>query len=326
MFLQKIHRLASDWDRSPQVLDAVARESLLYGMRLVRHPSALKKELKKVKICSRIAKPLWSGNAYLLHTLPEVMCNKKQKIPCLEDFLFARKVLSREHLKELRIRRKNRCKIPRQELFDGVLTNIKRGAWKGRFLPKFDAMYENLSDVEQDLVVRALEVMNKEVTNFKTKSKEEVVNYLGYCVNKKVATYLKQAAPKAIKARVEAEDFDRVVHQARAEENSHSQLEEAEFRNDLKKVVPPKVYRGIALLMQFADAADTRQFKNYLKERSLNRSTLTHVQLKAHIEKYLECSIFNKAMENQALREFLMNRQGGREDAAHSGYAECEGF
>jgi hypothetical protein len=324
MFLQKINRLATDWNRHPQELDLVARESLLYGMRLTRHPSALKRELKKVKIDSLIARPLWSGNAYLLHVLPEVLCNKKKKIPCLEDFLFARKVIQREHLKELRARRKNMCKIPFEDLFKALMPGVKRQAWRGRFIPQFDAMNENLKDIEQDIVVRTLEVLNKEITNFKSKNKEEILAYLGFCVKGKSDTYLKQRTPKQIKARIEPEDFDRIVHQARQDEAGESEFADVDFKKDLQAVLSIKVYRGVALLMNFAEPTDTRKFDRYLRNKNIKMEWLTQSQLKIHIEKYIGAPVFERAFENSTLKEFLTNRtQRGDTNAFDSQYARC---
>ena len=334
MFLQKIDRLATDWDRQSNELEGVARESLLYGMRITRHPSALKKELKKVKISSLLAKPLWSGNAYLLHTLPQVLTNKKKKIPCLADFLFARKTLSRENLRELRTRQKNLCAISREELLKGILPNIKKQAWRGRFIPQFDSMHESLKDIEQDLIVQALEIVNKEISNFKSTNKEEIVSYLGYCLDKKGDTYLLQHTPKQVKARIEPEDFDRVVHQARKEESGEvNDYAEVEFKKDLETVLPKRMYRGIALLMQFADPLDTRKFDRYLRGKQIRPEWLTQTQLKHHIEKFLGTPIFDKVMETPELRDFLLKRinanhvdQVEAEDGADSGYAKCSGL
>lgn len=324
MFLQKIDKLASDWNLYPTAMDGVARESLLYGMRLTRHPSALKRELKKVNISSLLAKPLWSGNAYLLHVMPEVLCNKKKKIPCLDDFHFVKKTLTRKHLQEIKRRQKNRCKIAPHELFLDLVPKLKKKAWQGRFIPRFDAMNESLKDIEQDLAVRALEVVNKEVTNFKTSEHEKIHAYLSYCVNKKADTYLKERTPKRIKARIEPEDFDRIVHQARQEEFGDLDFSEVEFRTDLKSSLPLKVYKGVSLLMNFADAADSRRFDRYLRERHIRPEWLTQTQLKHHIEKFLEAPVF----DNEQLKQFLIDRIRGHQentDAADIGYAECNG-
>jgi hypothetical protein len=329
MFLQKIDRLASDWCINKTEIESVARESLLYGMRLVRHPSALKRELRKLRISSLIAKPLWSGNAYLLHVLPDVLCDPKKKIPCLDDYHFARRILTRAHLREIKKRRKNLCKITPELLFKDLLPKIKSQAWRGRFIPQFDRMNENLKDIEQDLAVRALEVVNKEVTNFKTQDKDKIKNYLEYCVTKKADTYLGERTPRQIRARIEPEAFDRVVHQARQEEHGDTDFSEVEFKNDLKSVLSVKVYRGVALLMNFAEAKDAGRFDRYLHERNIKLKWLTQTQLKLHIEKFLGAPVFEKVTDNLDLKQFLLGRikgQRGVEDVPNGGYARCDGI
>lgn len=332
MFLHKIEKLATDWSKQQPEMESVARESLLYGMRLVRHPSALKKELKKANISSLLAKPLWSGNAYLLHVLPEVLCDRKKKIPCLPDLLFARKVLSEAHLKELRECRKKRCKIPTDELFETMLPKIKQQTWRGRFIPQFDAMNENLKDIEHDLIVEALVVMNKEMSNFRTDNKEEIANYLSFCLKSKSDTYLKRHKPKAIKARIEAEDFERIVHQERMQDSiADVDFSQVELQQDLKKVLDRTSYRAISLLMQFADDDDRRGFARYLKGRNIKDEWTTQAQLKTHIEKYLGKTVFSDITHNPFLKKFLMDRiqpneTGVYQDAVDSEYARCAGL
>jgi len=333
MFLQKIEKLAQDWSVEVAALEAVARESMLYGMRLTRHPSALKRELKKVKIDSKLARPLWSGNAYLLITFPEVLCNKKKKIPCLEDFLFARRVLSKEQRALLQERLDQYCKIPREELLVAMVRSAKKEAYHGRFIPQFDQMNESLKDVEQDLIVRALEILNKEMTNFKTESREGIDIYLSYCLGKKAATYLSENSPKGIKARIEPEDFDRVIHQGQVQALDREggvplcPFLEADFKKDLHSVLPEKIYRGVALLMNFADVKDTHHFEKFLLEKNIKAQWLTQAQMKKHIEKFLGYPVFEKVHET-TLREFLIRRmhqeEGFNEVVSRDAY--CEGL
>lgn len=330
MFLQKIDKLASDWGYSRNEIEQVAKESLLYGMRIVRHPSALKRELRRVKIDSLIAKPLWSGNAYLLMELPEVMTNKKKKIPCLEDFHFARTILTKKHLTDLKKQVRHRCNIPREELIKELIPQIQRLSWKGRFLPKHDGMYENLKDVQGELVLRCMEVINKEMSNFKSNDKEEILTYLSYCISRKSDTFLKKSTPKAFRVKTEDNELDEMFQQSKVEEDSPDNFNTVDFKHDLKKVLAPKVYRGVALLMEFADAADQRGFNTYLIGKNVQASQLNQTQLKSHIERYLGVSVFNKAYENKEFKEFLKNRirdsdQGG-DNVIDGGYAGSRTF
>lgn len=325
MFLDKIQKLAEDWQKHPDQLESVAKESLLYGMRLVRNPSPLKKELRKVKISSLIAKPLWSGNAYLLITLPEVLCNRKKKIPCLNDFLYARKILTDSQLKEIRSRVKNICKIPRDKLIKDLIPGVKRSAWSGRFLPQFDGMFENIKDVEQDLIVEALTVVNKEISNFKSNDPGEISKYLSYCADKKAKTYLKQKTPKQLKARLEQAEFDLVVHTHRAEEEQDNCFSNVDIKKDLKKLLSSRVYLGVALFMGFAEQKDKEAFDNYLKLKNIKRAWIAPAQLKLHIEKFLGGPVFQLAESNQTLKKFLLNRiKAEDENDFDSRYAECD--
>jgi hypothetical protein len=308
MFLQKINQLATDWGKSNGELHDVARESLLYGMRLTRYPSMLKRELRRVRIDSLIAKPLWSGNAYLLLELPEVLTNKRKKIPCLADFHFARKNLSKKQLVELKKQVKMKCSIPREELFRELMVNIKNLSWRGRFLPQHDGMYENLKDIESDLAIRAMEIINREFSNFRNQNREQIVAYLGYCLKSKYDTFLKQESPKMLKARIEPEDFDRIVHDKLAGEESNMEHVDLDFKEDLKKMLQPKIYRGVAILLGFEDIIDQRGFAKYLKDKSLELRNLNQSQFKSHIEKYLGVPVFEKAMQNDKLKQFLLGR------------------
>lgn len=212
------------------------------------------------------------------------------------------------------------------------MPKIKHQTWRGRFIPQFDAMNENLKDIEHDLIVESLVILNKEMSNFRSNDKEEISNYLSYCLKSKADTYLKQHKPKAIKARIEPEDFERVVHNDRMQDSmADVDFSEVEFRQDLQKFLAPKVYRGISLLMQFASPEDMRGFDRYLVTRNIKSEWITQTQLKHHIEKYVGCSVFSEVAENPMLKNFLMNRinsnkLGVEDNATDSEYAGCSGF
>jgi len=309
MFLQKIRGLAKDWNKDVQDLDAVAKESLLYGMRLHRTPSRLKKELRRVGIHTLLARPLWAGNAYLLITLPEVIHDRKRKIPNLEDLLYARSVLEEKHCGILSERVEKKCQISTEELLRRLKPAIRLHARKGRFLVQFDQMHGTLHDIEQDITSLALEVINREISNFRTQNIDEIIPYLAYCVGKKAKTYLRKEAPKQKKVQTEASHFDYLVHKNRdEEENSTTGFEEVDFREDLRRILSSEVYAGISLLMNFADEEIRQQFRSFLKAKQIKLEWLTNSQLKLHIERFLGCRVFEKAKANQEFRNFLLQR------------------
>lgn len=309
MFLQKIKKLAIEWSCPLDSLTEVATQSLFYGMGLVRTPSPLKKELRKVKIDTRLAKPLWSGNAYLLSTLPQVLCDKKKKIVCLEDFHFARKVLSTKHLGLLQKKLNNQCDISREDLIKELMPEVRRRSAKGRFLLHFDRKFSKSQDIEHDLVVRTLEIVNKEYCNFKSKNREDIIKYLTYCLRKKAATYLKEQAPKMQRVFIsEDTHLEQIVHDELELNFVEQDFSMLEMKEDLKRILSPKVYRGIALLGGFPDIVDHKGFDFYLSQKNRTRANLNQTQLKNHIEKYLNYPIFEKVFESDKLRNFLINR------------------
>jgi hypothetical protein len=310
MFLEKIKKIGDDWGRSSEEMQDVACQSLLYGMRITRSPGDLKRELKKVKIDSTLAKPLWSGNSYLLLTLPLVLVDRKKKIPNLEDFLFAKKVLGRKNLKELRMKVKNLPKIPAQEILQLLLPSIKQQAGRGRFLPQFDSMHGKLKDIEQDLMKEAIEVMNKEMMNFKnTKDLDEIVKYLSYCLKRKTDTYLKQHTPKLLKARIDDEQsFDKLVETKRSEEIFDIATDDCEFRQDLRKVLSRNGYKAVSLLMNFADADVEQDFQMQLSALGFTRENIKMKKLKTLIEKYIGYEVFDAVKHSPKLKEYLAIR------------------
>lgn len=310
MFLEKIRKIGEDWGKSSEEMQDVARESLLYGMRITRTPGGLKRELKKVKIDSTIARPLWSGNSYLLLTLPVVLTNKYKKIPNLEDFLFARKVLGKKTIRELRAKVKNLPEVTAQELFTRLAPGIKKRAWRGSFIPRFDSMHGTIQDVEHDLMKVAIEIMNKEMMNFKNpKNLEEIETYLSYCFDRKLDTYLKQHTPRMLKARIEnTKVFDRIVENKRAEEIFDLATEDCEFRQDLRKVLSRNGYRAVSLLMNFADEADEKNFQDFIATIGYDRDTLPGKKLKATIEKHIGYEVFDAVKHSPKLKEYLAIR------------------
>jgi hypothetical protein len=307
MFLEKIKKIADDWGKSSEEMQDVARESLLYGMRITRTPGNLKRELKKVKIDSTLAKPLWSGNSYLLLTLPVVLTDRKKKIPNLEDFLFARKVLGKKNIRQLKTKVKNLPSITAQEIFQRLMPSIKKRAWRGSFLPRFDSMHGTIKDIEHDLMKEAIEVMNKEMMNFKNpKDLDSIEDYLSYCFDRKLDTYLKQHKPRLLKARIDDEKaFDKIVEAKRSEDIFDLATEDCEFRQDLRKILSRNGYKAVSLLMNFADELDELAFGQYLQPLGFTRENIPAKKLKITIEKFIGYDVFDAVRNSPRLKEYL---------------------
>jgi hypothetical protein len=307
MFMERIRRLAMDWGKSPQALDGVARESLFYGMRLETKPGRLKQELKRVGIDSKLATPLWSGNYYLLLTLPEILIKKNSKIPCLEDYLFAKKTLKRPHLSVLRKRFKNIPNASREDMIQKLLRTIKRESYRGRYLTQFDRMYEKKADIHHDLICEALAVMNKEWTNFKNHNQVEMLNYLSYCVGTKADTYLSATTPKMKRAHLEDPSELEALINAQKEDDLNWDNTPAShmLQQDLQQMLSKEAYLGVALLMDFAEPEQKNKFEKSLKERGFNRQQLSHSKLKLLIERYLGVKVFQNLRNSEELSQYL---------------------
>jgi len=308
MFMKRIRQLAIEWGKAPHEMECVARESLLYGMRLVTRPTRLKSELKKIGIDSKLATPLWSGNFYLLQILPTVLLDKKKKIPSLEDFQFARKVLKKFDLKLLEARVKNLSGLCRDEMLAKLLkTATLQQSYRGRFLPKFDRMHEHKHDIQHDLACETLAIINKEWTNFKTNDPNEIQGYLSYCLKNKANTYLENRAPKLHRAEMEDDEaLDRAAHQRQSLDcNLDLDHSTVILRTDLQKILSPQAYRGISLLLNFARKPDEHEFLQFLQAKGLKRDGLSYSKLKVHIERHLGVKVFQEMKTTPQLVEYL---------------------
>jgi len=312
MFIEKIEQLARDWGKSLSEMDEIMTASLRYGMRLDRHPGKLKRELKKLKIDSTIATPLWSGNAYLLITMPSVLVNKKKKIPCLADFIYARKVLKKEDFSELKSKVKNLPPMSPHDILKGMFPAIKRQAYsRGRFLPQFDRMYGGIEDIQQDLFVEAAAVVNKQIMNLKTHNIDDIMKYMGFCFKKKSDTYLRANAPKARRVRVEEDKiFEDMVHEKKKSNGEDYEtaleLNQKEVTHDLESLLSKEAYLGVGLLMNFAPEPELNKFEQFLESSGIKRQTLSTTQTKRWIEKYLgKGDLFTQLQQSKSLLAYL---------------------
>ena len=303
MFLEKIKKLGEEWGVHFSSMEAVAKESLLYGMRLIKTPGRLKKELKKVGIDSTLATPMWSGNAYLLITLPKVLFNRNIPIPSVADLLFAQKVLNEEQLFILKNRYENIPSISTGDILTNATSYVRKQSKKGRFLPFFDSMYESTKDVEQDLLEETLKVINKELTNFRTHRPEDMNKYISNCLGKKAKTYFKSRSPRMFKAEIETpEELEKIVEKSQSIEPVHQTLE---IRQDLQKMLPKEHYKAISLLMGFASEQEQKEFDVFLANQGKRVEMLTPRKLKTHIEKHIGKEIFTSLKEHKDLIKYL---------------------
>lgn len=312
MFLEKISRLAGDWGKQVAEMEEIAKASLRYGMRLDKHPGKLKRELKKLKIDSTLATPLWSGNAYMLITMPQVIVDKRRKIPSLEDFNFAKRVLDKKDLKELKSKIRNLPKFSSHEILDRMIPAIKRQAYsRGRFLPQFDRMYGGIEDIQQDLFVEAASIVNKQITNLKTHNIDDIMKYMGFCFKKKSDTYLRANAPKSKRIQIEKDKmFEDLIHEHKVNEGADLDsivgIGAKEFAYDLRKILNDEAFRAVGILMGFSSEEDSNGFEVFLSQAGVKRSEINNTQLKKQIEKYIgKSDIFNSMQRSKALMGYL---------------------
>lgn len=313
MFLQKIERMSKDMSLAMSDLNEVARESLLYGMKLTRTPGPLKKALKRVNGDSTVATDMWRGNAYLLLTLPNVLIDRKLKIPNLEDLLFARKILTTEHYEILELRLRNVPTMSREEILSLVTKEIKQNSWRGRFLPQFDSMYGGQKDVEQDITAISLAIINQEFNNFNSHAPEDIKKYIGYCISKKSATHISAQAPRMTKIRVE--DQDELEHvldtkKQETEDPSINPIENFEFKRDIERLLPKPHRDAVFLILGLEDAKLSSHFASFLERYGKRKDQLTRFQLHRFISKYLNVDVIEMLRTNKELCGYL-NRQCG---------------
>lgn len=306
MFLQKLSKLATDWGKQPSDMEAIARESLLYGMRIQRTPGRLKMALKQQKIDSKLATPMWSGNAYLLLTLPKVLVDKKRKIPCLEDYLYARTILKKQDMKDFRRKVKALPDMERDEILKRMLPQIRRRSRAARFIPMFDPATE-MRDIEHDLIAEMLKVINKEMTNLRSKDIKSIETYFGYCFDSKLDTYLKSNTPDARRAYTEDEQaLDRLLESARQNEVEQYELTDRMTIDDLKELLTWEQFEAVGLLLSVPGTESSGEFNQYLAKQSLDPETLSTGKLKYHIQRFLQApEVFQELKEHPELQEYL---------------------
>lgn len=305
MFIHKIEKIAAELGKSVTELGEVAHEALLYGMNLTKTPGALKRAMKRIKDDSTQATTRWSGNAYLLLELPKALVDRRRKIPNLQDFLFARKVLKREHYKELRTRVRN---IPGgitvEQIMREIMPEVRKQARKGRFLTQFDRMNGNIHDIEQDLTGKTLVVVNKEFMNFNTHATEDIAKYISFCLNGKSKTYLRSRAPRMTMVRVEDhQDMERIIDcNADVEQDP---IHNIEFKRDIQNFLSEPQQEAVLLFLGMADQELQGRFDRFLAQSQKTAKDLSQAHLKRYISGFLGVDIFSLLQQNEELREYL---------------------
>jgi hypothetical protein len=310
MFMDKIQKMSEELGKTVQELQDVARESLLYGMKLNRTPSNLKRALKKVNYDSKLATQMWRGNAYLLLTFPKILTDRKAKIVNLQDYLFARQILKDEHYTELKKRIDNiPTDISIPQILQSVIPAIRYQTRRGRFLPQFDSMHADMKDIQQDISEIAIAIVNFQFTNFKTHASEDINKYISYCIGHKSKTYFRSKAPKAITIKLDdQQEFDKIMDQ---EPTDFDPLHTIEFKEDMAGMLPRAQYEAVMLFLDMADQELHKRFDVFLARYGKTKESLTQPLLKKYIEKFLNVNVFSTLQKNKKLLCYLTNYSGG---------------
>lgn len=313
MFLTKIQKLSEDFsmtlvEEKKNAVITLAREAMLYGMKLERKPIKLKRQLKKCGLDPATATQHWSGNHHLLVNLPNELSHSKRKILNLEDFLFARRALTPEWRKELRKRVENTPTIDREAILKKLIPQVKKRVHKGRFLGRFDPMYQagHNGDIEQDLMVEVVAILNREWHNFNTTNEDDIVKYIGYCFERKGDTYLRSRAPKSFRMDYEDQNhFEKTIEQTHQELDGTDATNEGILAGDLKNILPEHLFKAVSLLMGFASTGLENQFNEFLVSRGKTRRGLTPTQFKIAIEDFCGRSVFSEMKTYPELISYL---------------------
>lgn len=311
MLIQKIAQLAKEQGSGERDLSGVIRESLRYGMLLNRSPNALKKEMRRAGMDSKPARMLWFGNHYLLVKLPRLLCTRKGKIPCLQDYLYCRSVLGPDDYQVLNERLSRQAALPCQdEVFHHTFERRARTKIRGaRFLEMLDRMYCR-EDVEQDMAVELVSVMNRESQNFNPTRGDNFTKHVGFCFDSKAKTYLRSSAGKVMMVR-NTETFEEEVNLLdRVKQEDPTFVDECpeeyiRVHEDLRRVLPETEYRAVSLLLGFAPQHDKEDFSSFTAEKGVDLVTMTEQSRKRWIEKFLGKPVFAGLRQNQNLREYL---------------------
>ena len=308
MFLRKLDALAEEWGKKSDDMQEIQKESLLYAMRLKTTPTGLKNALRKEQLDTKVATPMWSGNAYLLLKLPEVLTNPKSKIPCLEDFLYARKVLGQKQIGTLKRKIKSIPNtIDREKFLSSMMPLMRSKAYCARFLSMLDPSVEK-GDIQQDLAVEMLKIVNKELTNLKTKDKEAIERYFKNCFNQKAKTYVGKKKIKNFRVTVENDaEMEALIQSQQVEEVQWAtRLADPIVQRDLRDMLTWEQAEAFWLLMGLPGADRADEFAAFLTEQKLNREQIPIGQLKRQIQRFLDApDVFDELMEHPDMRGYF---------------------
>lgn len=311
MFLRKLDALAQEWGKKSDEMDEIRKESLLYGMRLKTTPTGLKNALRKRKLDTKVATPLWSGNAYLLLSLPEVLTNPKTKIPCLEDFLYAKQVLELSQIGTLRKKIDNIPKwVDREKFFKRIEPKLKSKAHRARFIAMRDPGMGK-DDIQQDLAIEMLKIYNKEITNLHTQDEADMEKYFFNCFHKKAKTYIGKKKPKQFRVTVDTNaELENLFESGTKEERSWlDRFNDPLVQKDLKDMLTWEQAEALYLMMGLPGADLVLEFNRFLKEQSVERDGIPLGRLKLSIQKFLDApEVFDEILEHPGLKQYFQER------------------
>jgi len=312
LFLRKLEALASEWGKKSEEMEEIRKESLLYGMRLKTTPTGLKNALRKGKLDTKVATPLWSGNAYLLLSLPKVLTNPKSKIPCLEDFIYAKSVLEAQQIGTLKKKIDNiPPEVDRDQFLKKMMPFMKRKAYRARFLSMLDPSIEK-DDIQQDMMIEMLRIFNKEITNLNTHKSEGIEKYFINCFSQKVKTYLGKTKPKQFRMMVETEiELECLLESGHQKEEATwlDKFYDPLVQQDLRGMLTWEQMEALYLLIGLPDAEHTARFEEFLRRQGLKREELSLGKLKHAIQKFLEApDVFDEILEHRGLKNYFQER------------------
>lgn len=305
MFIHKIKKIAQEMERDFAELEEFAREALLYGMNLTRNPGALKRAMKRIDGDSTQATTQWSGNAYLLHVLPQALTNKRCKVVNLEDYAFARKCLRAEDYETLRKRLENTPGFSVHDIVGMLKSEIKQQASGSRFLIQFDQMYESRNDIEHDITDKALTVINKEFTNFNSHNEEDIKKYISCCLSRKAKTYVRSKAPRMKMVRTQDhQDLERIMDENC--EIEQDPIRNLEFKKDIGNFLSETQQQAILIFLGMAEEPLRKSFDQFLSQYNKTTAHLSQAHLKNYITLFLGVDVFAGLKANAELKQYLI--------------------
>ena len=96
-----------------------------------------------------------------------------------------------------------------------------------------------------------------------------------------------------------------VNHQRQGDLELDSTKNASQLREDLKRMLPPKAFKAVALLLDFAEPSQEMDFEKSLIARGLQRQQLSCTKLKLLIERHLGIKVFAGLRNSRKLSQYL---------------------